>query len=171
MRSRCGLRSLCLRRRTNSKLPSCLSPFRVQQRFHSNQQNHQDNKNHHQSAGGFRYIGLTAALGLTAASWLFSEYTDNCGIIGFTGDEPAIPFLLEGLTILQNRGYDSAGIATRSKNGELITTKFASRGSTSDCIDLLKQSAEESHVDNTIGIGHTRWATHGGLIQKHSKTH
>ena len=71
---------------------------------------------------------------------------------------------LSGLTILRNRGYDSAGLAsvsTHDPNGELHITKFASRDTTSDSIDLVKQHSSK-HVGHGTGIAHTRWATHGG---------
>jgi hypothetical protein len=96
-----------------------------------------------------------------------------CGIVAFVGtDEPATPYLLEGLQILQNRGYDSAGVATlNSKSHELVTTKFASVGSTSDCIDLLTSSAPARHNSDTLGIAHTRWATHGGKTDANAHPH
>jgi hypothetical protein len=96
-----------------------------------------------------------------------------CGIVAFVGtDEPATPYLLEGLQILQNRGYDSAGVATlNSKSHELVTTKFASVGSTSDCIDLLTSNAPARHNSDTLGIAHTRWATHGGKTDANAHPH
>ena len=63
-----------------------------------------------------------------------------CGIMGVVGkDEECLEYLLDGLLILQNRGYDSAGIATISDADEIFVTKYASKGSTSDSLDLLKQ--------------------------------
>lgn len=95
-----------------------------------------------------------------------------CGIVAFVGDEPATPYLLEGLQILQNRGYDSAGIATLSQStGSLVSSKFASVGSTSDCIDLLVQHAPGRHDGDTLGIAHTRWATHGGKTDANAHPH
>lgn len=76
---------------------------------------------------------------------------DCCGIVGVIGQEtPVINYLLEGLKILEARGYDSAGITTL-KNQEFITTKFASSGSTSNAIQILEQHAHE-HKGNTIGM-------------------
>lgn len=70
---------------------------------------------------------------------------------------------MEGLQILQNRGYDSAGCATIG-TGTLTWTKYASRDSTSDCIDLLKENSAGRHGKDGTGIAHTRWATHGMFI-------
>jgi len=77
-----------------------------------------------------------------------------CGIIGMIGSEPVIPLLLEGLSRLEYRGYDSAGIATLEA-GKL--SRFREVGKVRDLEALLRGSS--SHA--TIGIGHTRWATHG----------
>eukprot|EP01098_Paradermamoeba_levis_P003085 TRINITY_DN1440_c0_g2_i1.p1 TRINITY_DN1440_c0_g2~~TRINITY_DN1440_c0_g2_i1.p1 ORF type:complete len:566 (+),score=163.96 TRINITY_DN1440_c0_g2_i1:95-1699(+) len=95
---------------------------------------------------------------------------DVCGIIAYIGQEPAAKFLHEGLSILQNRGYDSAGISTVNPKGELVTTKFASVGSTSDAIDKLAETLHH-HESNTIGIAHTRWATHGAKTDKNAHPH
>ena len=81
------------------------------------------------------------SVGSTAA-WHLSPHTSRapeaCGIAAYIGKDPAVDYLLEGLVILQNRGYDSAGLATLSNKGEPVTTKYASRGSTSDSIEILK---------------------------------
>jgi hypothetical protein len=85
--------------------------------------------------------------------------TDCCGIVGVVGTTDhgdAREFLLDGLTILKNRGYDSAGIATiPSKGGEMHITKFASDGDKADSIELV---GKHSHsMGHTLGIAHTRW--------------
>lgn len=76
-----------------------------------------------------------------------------CGIIGYTGEEKATPILIEGLKRLEYRGYDSAGIAV--KNDDVIVIKEKGR------IENLQKSVDESELQGTVGIGHTRWATHG----------
>jgi len=92
-----------------------------------------------------------------------------CGIIGYIGNEDAIRYLLNGLKQLQNRGYDSAGICTVNNIYEFILTKYASSTGTS-AIDLL-QKEKEKHINNTIGIGHTRWATHGPKTDDNAHPH
>ncbi len=95
-----------------------------------------------------------------------------CGIIAYIGNRAAKKVLIEGLTILQNRGYDSAGIATISLDGELIVTKSASQETTSDSIQHLAEMLEQHDAKNTIGIGHTRWSSHGSASDiKNSHPH
>jgi glutamine---fructose-6-phosphate transaminase (isomerizing) len=79
-----------------------------------------------------------------------------CGIIGYIGRRDAIPVLLEGLRSLEYRGYDSAGLAVVYRN-RLMVTKTAGR--VQDLRDKLNGSAKTTKA--TVGIGHTRWATHG----------
>lgn len=100
------------------------------------------------------------------------EQSENCGIVGVIGkSDDAFDFVMEGLTILKNRGYDSAGIATISNSsGDLALTKFASKNSTSDCLDLV-QGSKRNHIGHHIGIGHTRWATHGGKTDQNAHPH
>ena len=112
-------------------------------------------------------IGLAAACLWTGPRSL----AECCGIIAFIGDEPATPYLLEGLHILQNRGYDSAGLSTINSAGELVTTKYASAGSTSDSIKLLQADAVPRHGGDRSGIAHTRWATHGGKTDANAHPH
>ena len=78
-----------------------------------------------------------------------------CGIIGYTGARPAAPILLEGLSRLEYRGYDSAGIAVMGANGNPAVHK--SQGKLSALLATLGDDLPEG----TSGIGHTRWATHG----------
>lgn len=84
-----------------------------------------------------------------------------CGIMGYIGNRDASKILIEGIEILQNRGYDSCGIATIGQDNSLRVTKFAST-STDDAIEKVKKTYENVHKNDTIGIAHTRWATHGG---------
>ena len=78
-----------------------------------------------------------------------------CGIVGYIGTRDAYPILIKGLHRLEYRGYDSAGIALISGQHELNVYK--SKGKVAD----LERFAESKDVSGTIGIAHTRWATHG----------
>ena len=77
-----------------------------------------------------------------------------CGIVGYYGNEDAIPILINGLKRLEYRGYDSAGIAVIN-GGELNILKQAGK------VKELEASVEESTLKGSVGIAHTRWATHG----------
>jgi len=79
-----------------------------------------------------------------------------CGIIGYTGPRPAAPILLDSLRRLEYRGYDSAGIAIIDPDGDVATVK-----NTNKVTDLARQVEAEGTPAGTVGIGHTRWATHG----------
>ncbi len=89
-----------------------------------------------------------------------------CGIVGFTGIQQAAPILLEGLSRLEYRGYDSAGIAVRDGESDVKTVKAKGR---------LKELAEKTDfgkaVKGTCGIGHTRWATHGEPSELNAHPH
>ena len=89
-----------------------------------------------------------------------------CGIVGFTGAQQAAPILLDGLSKLEYRGYDSAGIAVR--NGENETEIVKAKG-------RLKSLAEKTDngtaVIGSCGIGHTRWATHGEPSESNAHPH
>ncbi len=78
-----------------------------------------------------------------------------CGIVGYTGGNPALPFLLEGLRTLEYRGYDSAGVELEAPSGELTEVKCKGR------VAALAALCEELDATQTTGIAHTRWATHG----------
>jgi len=116
-----------------------------------------------------------AAAGLLGLQLGFNQ-VDNCGIVGYIGNAPdhqpkAVDILMEGLTILQNRGYDSCGVATISDEGKISSTKYASKGSTSDSIQILGREVTKKHAGHMMGIAHTRWATHGGRTDENSHPH
>ena len=77
-----------------------------------------------------------------------------CGIVGYIGDKRAVDFLLDGLTKLEYRGYDSAGVAVNCGDN-IFVEKAVGR------LDSLKQKLKNNLPLGVIGIGHTRWATHG----------
>lgn len=79
-----------------------------------------------------------------------------CGIVGFTGKHQAAPILLDGLSKLEYRGYDSAGLAVR--DGEKLAEVVKAKGRLSN---LIEKTDGGNALVGTCGIGHTRWATHG----------
>lgn len=87
-----------------------------------------------------------------------------CGIVGYVGDKNAFPIIIKGLQRLEYRGYDSAGIAL--SDGEEITI-LKQKGKVSD----LEDYSSDKNIKGTIGIGHTRWATHGVPNQKNAHPH
>ncbi|MEZ6138587.1 MAG: glutamine--fructose-6-phosphate transaminase (isomerizing) [Pirellulaceae bacterium] len=88
-----------------------------------------------------------------------------CGIVGYIGHKQACPFLLSGLERLEYRGYDSAGIATLKQSDPIRITKVAGR------VSELEAALKRQNLDGTIGIGHTRWATHGAATQENAHPH
>lgn len=78
-----------------------------------------------------------------------------CGIVGYIGNKNAYPILIKGLKRLEYRGYDSAGIALINENGNLLIHK--TKGKVAD----LESFVKNKDVSGTVGIAHTRWATHG----------
>ncbi len=89
-----------------------------------------------------------------------------CGIVGFTGRHQAAPILLDGLSKLEYRGYDSAGIAVR--NGENETEVIKAKGRLKV---LMEKTNSGESVQGTCGIGHTRWATHGEPSETNAHPH
>ena len=92
-----------------------------------------------------------------------------CGIIGYLGNDKSIPIVIEGLTLLQNRGYDSVGISS-IVNNKLHTIKYASTN-TYNSIELLKEKTKEEIQESNLSIGHTRWATHGSKTDINAHPH
>lgn len=93
-----------------------------------------------------------------------------CGIIGYIGEQKAAPLLIEGLKRLEYRGYDSAGIAVvGSPDGLDILT--VNRVRSVGKVENLSAALSGVSVDGTLGIGHTRWATHGGPSQRNAHPH
>ena len=88
-----------------------------------------------------------------------------CGIIGYTGKRSAAPILLDGLSRLEYRGYDSAGIAIIDPSGEPVVRKSAGK------LSALKAALGNGLPEGTTGIGHTRWATHGGPTDFNAHPH
>ena len=87
-----------------------------------------------------------------------------CGIIGFVGNSSCEKFLLSGLERLEYRGYDSAGIAVFEKDDFLVLK-------TDKRIESLKKLCASKTITGNIGIGHTRWATHGKPDVKNAHPH
>ena len=87
-----------------------------------------------------------------------------CGIVGYIGNQKAIPVLIKGLSKLEYRGYDSAGIATLDNNKILV---IKDKGRVKNLENLL----ENTNINSTIGIAHTRWATHGKPSKINSHPH
>jgi glucosamine--fructose-6-phosphate aminotransferase (isomerizing) len=89
-----------------------------------------------------------------------------CGIVGYVGSQDVLEVVLEGLRRLEYRGYDSAGVAVRTDSAELATAKKAGK-----LANLEKMLGEHPLPPATLGIGHTRWATHGGPTDRNAHPH
>ena len=88
-----------------------------------------------------------------------------CGIVGYVGPKDAVPLLIEGLKRLEYRGYDSAGVAVRQADGALAVRKRVGR------LANLEEALEAAPLAGGLGIGHTRWATHGEPSELNSHPH
>ena len=87
-----------------------------------------------------------------------------CGIVGHVGDEQATPILLDGLRRLEYRGYDSAGLAVHANDGiEIVRAVGKLRN--------LEKVLFEKGLPGKVGIGHTRWATHGRPSEANAHPH
>jgi len=87
-----------------------------------------------------------------------------CGIVGYTGSRDAYPILLKGLKRLEYRGYDSAGIALWQEGNLQVYKK---KGRVAD----LEESLPGQPLQGNLGIGHTRWATHGEPSDRNAHPH
>lgn len=87
-----------------------------------------------------------------------------CGIVGYIGDKEVVPVLMEGLSKLEYRGYDSAGIAVYHDEG-IHVRKYKGR------LSVLSDHLKEENLTGTMGIGHTRWATHGEPSDRNAHPH
>jgi glucosamine--fructose-6-phosphate aminotransferase (isomerizing) len=88
-----------------------------------------------------------------------------CGIIGYVGRENAVPILLDGLSRLEYRGYDSSGISVIDQKGRLKIFKKVGK------LDQLIKFVKSLHLESRIGLGHTRWATHGPPSDRKAHPH
>ncbi|MBK5252763.1 MAG: isomerizing glutamine--fructose-6-phosphate transaminase, partial [Peptostreptococcaceae bacterium] len=87
-----------------------------------------------------------------------------CGIVGYIGEQKATPIIIEGLAKLEYRGYDSSGIAVYNK-GKLEVRKYAGR------LAVLQEKIKNEDFSGSVGIGHTRWATHGAPSDNNAHPH
>ena len=88
-----------------------------------------------------------------------------CGIVGYIGKKEAFPILIKGLRRLEYRGYDSAGVALINDDGQLNVCKTKGK------VDNLVEFCKEKNVSGTVGIAHTRWATHGEPSARNAHPH
>lgn len=89
-----------------------------------------------------------------------------CGIVGYIGEKTALPVLMKGLARLEYRGYDSAGVACLNHTGSgLFVVKEKGK------LGALREKVSQSHFSGSIGIGHTRWATHGEPSRENAHPH
>ncbi len=94
--------------------------------------------------------------------------TPMCGIVGYVGDQSALQVVLDGLKRLEYRGYDSAGVAILTSD-ELCLVKKA--GKLTNLENAIQEAADPRMESGTTGIGHTRWATHGGPTDRNAHPH
>src|ERR1700736_4183730 len=88
-----------------------------------------------------------------------------CGIVGYIGDRKPVPIILDGLKRLQDRGYDSAGIAVLNGDNQLSEPRASAKWRN------LEDPIRINPMDGPYGIGHTRWATHGRPTEENAHPH
>lgn len=98
--------------------------------------------------------------------WCGGKNNIMCGIVGFTGSHQAAPILLDGLSKLEYRGYDSAGLAVKNSASETEIVKAKGR-----LRELVEKTDDGQSLIGTCGIGHTRWATHGDPSEENAHPH
>ncbi len=94
-----------------------------------------------------------------------------CGIVGYIGTKSALPILVKGLRRLEYRGYDSAGIAVLNQQSEKNSETTIERVRAVGKIDNLAEKLKTMTLNSTMGIAHTRWATHGGVTEENAHPH
>jgi glucosamine--fructose-6-phosphate aminotransferase (isomerizing) len=90
-----------------------------------------------------------------------------CGIVGYVGSQQAAPILLDGLKRLEYRGYDSAGIAVLGDDGQMVVRKRA--GKLANLVGVIQDG--DGNPQGSMGIGRTRWATHGRPNDENAHPH
>ena len=88
-----------------------------------------------------------------------------CGIVGAIAERNIVPVLVEGLRLLEYRGYDSAGVAVLEKSGEIGLRRTVGK------VAELDEKLEAAPLDGRLGVAHTRWATHGGVTEANAHPH
>lgn len=88
-----------------------------------------------------------------------------CGIVGYIGNNQASPILIRGLKRLEYRGYDSAGVAVRGDQEQIRQVRRVGR------VQNLSSALQSDPIQGTLGISHTRWATHGGVSEENAHPH
>ena len=92
-----------------------------------------------------------------------------CGIIGYLGSDIFVPYIVDGLRLLLNRGYDSVGISTIL--GDVLKTIKHASTNDFNSLEIVEKEVLEENFTSSIGIGHTRWATHGSKTSTNAHPH
>src|SRR5713101_7183497 len=88
-----------------------------------------------------------------------------CGIVGYICPKKVVPLILDGLRLLEYRGYDSAGIAVVNGSGRMEVRRASGK------LRNLEEAIRKAPLDGTYGVGHTRWATHGRPTEENAHPH